>query len=135
MFAQVFSAIGSVLLGFAGGVAAWFLTNFYGRPLTRFFELRDQAHEEIVFTNNLGPMVDPQRLNKGAEVVRRIASRMHAVDGALPQLLRRVLLWRGYNTTAAARGLIGYANSLARPDDRAKLLQTVESALKFKIGD
>jgi hypothetical protein len=71
MLAHFFAAIDSLLLGFAGGVVAWFLTNFYGRPLTRFFELRDQAHEEIVFTNNLSPMVDPQRIEKGAEVLPR----------------------------------------------------------------
>lgn len=30
----------AVLLGLAGGVAAWFASNFYGQSLVLFFELR-----------------------------------------------------------------------------------------------
>src|SRR5437868_11858996 len=36
---------GTAAAGFLGGVAAWFATNFWGRPLARFYELRQQTQE------------------------------------------------------------------------------------------
>jgi len=42
-------ALGSLLAGFLGGAAAWFATNYWGRPISKFLELRLQAQETILF--------------------------------------------------------------------------------------
>jgi hypothetical protein len=48
-----------VLIGLAGGVVAWVATNFYGRSLVLFFELRTLAHEETLFSADLNARSGP----------------------------------------------------------------------------
>ena len=50
-------ALGSLLAGFLGGAVAWFATNYWGRPISKFHELRLQAQETILFHANVGPFL------------------------------------------------------------------------------
>jgi len=50
-------ALGSLLAGFLGGAVARFPTNYWGRPISKFLELRLQAQETILFRANVGPFL------------------------------------------------------------------------------
>src|SRR5215203_2098808 len=50
------SRMTTTLLGFLGGIAAWFVTNFVAQPLLRFFTLRSEAAEALSMHRNVGPL-------------------------------------------------------------------------------
>jgi hypothetical protein len=60
--------LGSLAVGFLGGALAWFATNFWGRPISKFLDLRLQAQETILFHTNVGPYL---RCGSDAESERR----------------------------------------------------------------
>jgi hypothetical protein len=122
----------AVMLGLAGGVIAWFAANFYGRSLVLFFELRALAHEEMLFSADLTPALDPVQYNASAERLRRIAARLKALaETALPAV-KRLWLFSGYNPSAAADLLVRYAYSFD-PGQRRRLRSEVEKALRFAL--
>jgi len=45
--------IASSALGFVGGIAGWFATNYWGRTLLRFWDLRLEAHETMFIYANV----------------------------------------------------------------------------------
>jgi hypothetical protein len=109
-------ALGTAAAGFVGGVAAWFATNFWGRPLARFYELRQQAQETILFHANIGPhLTDAERLPKASDELRRIAAQLGGVSATSPPFILWLLRRRGYDLEAATENLIGLSNTLTEP--------------------
>jgi len=109
-------AVGTVAAGFLGGAAAWFATNFWGRPMAKFFELRLQAQETILFHANIGPyLADEERLPKASDDLRRIAAQIGGITATSPPVILRLLRWRGYDLPAATEHLIGLSNTLTEP--------------------
>jgi hypothetical protein len=108
--------VGTVAAGFFGGAAAWFATNFWGRPIARFFELRQQAQEAILFHANIGPhLADAERLPKASDELRRIAAQLGGITATSPPAILWLLRWRGYDLPAATENLIGLSNTLTEP--------------------
>jgi hypothetical protein len=109
-------AAGTVMAGFLGGAAAWFATNFWGRPVARFLELRQQAQETILFHANIGPyLADAERLPRASDDLRRIAAQIGGIAATSPPAILWLLRRRGYDLPAAAENLIGLSNTLAEP--------------------
>src|SRR5947209_7725666 len=108
--------VGTAAAGFVGGVAAWFATNFWGRPLARFYELRQQAQETILFHANIGPhLADAERLPKASDELRRIAAQLGGITATSPPFILWLLRHRGYDLPAATENLIGLSNTLTEP--------------------
>ena len=108
--------LGNVTAGFVGGAFAWFATNFWGRPIGKFLELRLQAQEAMLFHANIGPyLADAQREPKASEELRRIAAQIGGVSATSSPLVLRLLRWRGYDLPAATERLIGLSNTLTEP--------------------
>jgi hypothetical protein len=107
---------GSLAAGFLGGTLAWFATNFWGRPISRFLDLRLQAQETILFHANVGPyLADAARMPKASEDLRRIAGQIGGITATSSPLILRLLRHRGYDLVAATEYLIGLSNTLSAP--------------------
>jgi len=102
--------------GFVGGVIAWFLTNFWGRPLVRFWDLRQKAHEAIFYYSNLSVANDVARVKQGSARLRRLAARMSALQIAVPKFLAWLLRLRGYDLRGASIWLAALSATLGRQD-------------------
>jgi hypothetical protein len=125
----MWSAIGAVLLGIAG----WIVVSFFGKPFLDFLSLRSQAHEEIIFTGNAGPMnADAPSYEKAVESLRRLGAKVQATNVSAQQPLRWFLSMRGYDLAEAGGNLIGLSNSLALTDgSRAIHVDRIQVALKL----
>ena len=129
----MWSAIASFLLGVVG----WFVTNFFGKPLLDFLNLRSQVHEEIIFTGNVDAMVEHKaNYDKAVESLRRLGAKVQATNVSVSSLpfvpLRWFLSKQGYDLVRAGRGLIGLSNSLASTDDsRAHHINSIQTGLKL----
>jgi hypothetical protein len=108
--------LGSLAAGFLGGALAWFATNFWGRPISKFLDLRLQAQETILFHANIGPyLADADRMPKASEDLRRIAAQIGGITATSSPLILRLLRHRRYDLVAATEHLIGPSNTLSAP--------------------
>jgi hypothetical protein len=108
--------VGNLAAGFVGGAVAWFATNFWGKPISKFLDLRLQAQEIILFHANIGPyLADAERTPKASDDLRRIAAQIGGITATSSPLILWVLQQRGYNLPAATEELIGLSNTLAEP--------------------
>jgi hypothetical protein len=132
----VWPGAGTMTAGFLGGAAAWFATNFWGRPIAKLFELRLQAQETILFRANIGPyLADAERLPKASDELRRIAAKIGGIAATSPPAIRWLLRRRGYDLPAAAENLIGLSNTLAEPygPDRPPHREMTQRALRLPV--
>ena len=110
------SVFGGLLAGFAGGAIAWFATNFWGKPISKFLDLRLQAQETMLIHANIGPyLADAARVPKASEEFRRIAAQIGGITATSSPLILRLLRHRGYDLPGATEHLIGLSNSLQEP--------------------
>ena len=93
----------SVLLGVAG----WFVTSFFAKPLLDFWNLRSQVQEEIIFTANIAPIAaDDSRYRKTVDSLRRLGAKVLAMNITESRLLRRYLSKCKYDLGKAGCRLI-----------------------------
>src|SRR5882724_11901530 len=112
----VYLLLGNLLAGFIGGAFAWFATNFWGRPISKFLELRHQAQEAMLFHANIGPyLADRDREPKAMDDLRRLAAQIGGISATSSRLVLAVLHWRGRDLPAATEHLIGLSNTLMEP--------------------
>ena len=108
--------VANLAAGFVGGAVAWFATNFWGKPISKFLDLRLQAQEAILFHANIGPyLADAERTPKASDDLRRIAAQIGGITATSSPLILWVLRKRGYDLPAATQELIGLSNTLAEP--------------------
>jgi hypothetical protein len=111
-----FIVLANLAAGFVGGAVAWFATNFWGKPISKFLDLRRQAQEAILFHANIGPyLADAERTPKASDDLRRIAAQIDGITATSSPLILWVLRKRGYDLPAATQELIGLSNTLAEP--------------------
>jgi hypothetical protein len=106
----------SSVLGFVGGIFAWFATNYWGRILLRFWDLRLEAHETMYLYANVRP-VDLTRLQEGSTDLRKLGAKIDGLRAVLPSALSWYLRVRRYDLRLAAQGLTGLSNSLGANDE------------------
>jgi hypothetical protein len=71
----------SAIVPFLLGVGGWIAISFFGKPLLDFLSLRSQVHEEIIYTNNVGKMVEHKDdYPKAVESLRRLGARVQAMN-------------------------------------------------------
>src|SRR5438094_323461 len=110
------SIFGGLAAGFVGGAIAWFATNFWGKPISKFLDLRLQAQEAILFHANIGPyLADAERVPRASEDLRRVAAQIGGIMATSSPTVLWVLQRRGYDLATATEHLIGLSNTLADP--------------------
>ena len=111
----------STVLGFIGGVIAWFATNYLGRALLKFWDLRLEAHEAMFLFSDVraDSIRSLGRANEGSLRFRELGAKIEGLRSVLPAPLRWYLHKRSYDLHEGARGLIGLSNALGRDDDSA----------------
>jgi hypothetical protein len=108
--------LANLAAGFVGGAVAWFATNFWGKPISKFLDLRLRAQEAILFHANIGPyLADVERTPKASDDLRRIAAQIGGIAATSSPLILWVLRRRGYDLPAAAQELMALSNTLAEP--------------------
>ncbi len=113
----MWSSIASALLGVAG----WFVTSFFVKPLLDFWTLRSQVLEEVIFTANVAPIAaeDP-RYRMTVDSLRRLGAKVLAMNIAESRLLRSYLSKCKYDLGKAGSGLIRLSGTLAANSDPAR---------------
>ncbi|SRR6266852_5104553 len=108
----------SSVLGFVGGIIAWFATNYWGRSLLRFWDVRLEAHETMYLYANVyaDRPADLARAQEGSANFRKLGAKIDGLRAILPPLLSWYLRVRGYDLRLAAQGLTGLSNSLGVKD-------------------
>jgi hypothetical protein len=136
----MWSAIFAVLFGIVG----WFVASFFARPFLDFLTLRSQVHEEIIFTDNVGPMsAHTADYDKAVDSLRRLGAKMQAMDASvriplaqawLLSLAQAPLRWflsrLGFDLAKAGDNLIGLSNALTAVG-RPLHVDRIEVALKL----
>ncbi len=119
----------SILLGIIG----WFVASFFAKPLLDFLNLRNQVHEEIIYTANIGQTSrDTPAHHKGIEALRRLGAKVDAINHTAWWPLRWFLSKNGYDLPMAFKGLMGLSNSLDKHDEgRAIHKNAVQKGLKL----
>jgi hypothetical protein len=107
----------SSVLGFVGGIFAWFATNYWGRSLLRFWDLRLEAHETMyLYANVYANRPDLARAQEGSAHLRKLGAKIDGLRAVLPPPLPWYLRVRGYDLHLAAEGLTRLSNSLGLND-------------------
>jgi hypothetical protein len=111
----------STVLGFVGGVVGWFATNYWGRELLRFWDLRLEAHEAMFSFANVRAdhPASLVRAGEGSLRFRTISAKVDALRAVLPVPLSWYLQIRSYDLHEGALGLIGLSNALGADDNSA----------------
>ena len=114
----------AMLTALVTAIVTWFGTNYFGRSLLRFWDLRVEAHKAILVSDkalltNVGIDIDSLRV-------------------VMPKLILWYLRKRGYDPHSAAKGLIELSNRLGAGDvsegyDAACLRVHVQNALHLPI--
>lgn len=78
----------STIMGFVGGVGAWFATRFVAAPLADFYAIRTEAAQAFHFyANVLGVEGITGAREQGRVEFRRLAGRLEALDATAVTLL------------------------------------------------
>ena len=111
----------STVLGFVGGVVAWFATNYWGRGLLQFWGLRLEAHEAMFLYANVRAdhPASLARAGEGSLRFRTLGAKIDGLKGILPVPFSWYLQMRSYDLHEGALGLIGLSNALGADDNSA----------------
>ena len=89
----------TILTAFATAIITWFATNYYGRNLLRFWDLRLEAHKAIFVSSQIRSEI-PYVLAKAQDVLSRLYVLGVEID-ALRVVVPKLILWylkkRGYD--------------------------------------
>lgn len=117
------------------GGAGWLATQYVGRQIAQFYELRSDAIEAIYYVANVGEITlegDRDRFNRASDELRRCAARFDALRKNITPITRRYLDFRGYDLGKTVEGLTGLSNGLAKYDFPRFLAQhRVETGLRL----
>jgi len=137
------------ILGAIGAVAAWFLAEFVGRPMRRFFDLRREINRLLVEYGNVfarykdltrdnsitGMSIstpEEVRLATAETELRKFAAEMRAFSNG-EYFANRVVKLLGYDANKIASALIGYSNNIGTYGQmRHDSYQQVEKLLRIK---
>jgi hypothetical protein len=113
-----------VVVGFVGGVASWFLTDLVARPVRRFFQLRREIYECMLYHGNVRGLRDERgdftenftledttRLKEAQSALRQFGTRMLSFAATEPVAAKLIGLLQ-YDPVKAGRSLIGLSNCL-----------------------
>ena len=139
----------SLFIGFIGGVAAWFFTEFVTQPLRRFVDLRREVTRCLVVYGNVGARLkraksgeltrvelsseEDERLVEAQNAFRDLAGSMRGF-AHVDHIARWLVSLRGYKADVIASALIAYSNEImifgegrAQSHDRVQKLLRIRS--------
>jgi len=117
-------------------IAAWFATNYLGRPLLKFIDLRSEAHETIFrYANILSERpASLAHAEDGRAQLRQLGAKIDALRVVLPPPIGWCLSICRYDLRTAAEGLTGLSNSLGTHDsDTVWFRVQAQRALRLPI--
>lgn len=127
----------SLLGGFSGGLVAWFCSNYLGRPLIQFWELRSEAHTFLYYYANMKFDRPPHSRNAedAQNCFRWLGVRVDTLRTSSLRLIMILLGLLGYNLEIAATSLIGLSNTLAsgHEQDTTNFRVQAQQALQLPI--
>ena len=115
----------TTIQGFVGGAIAavitWFVTNYWGRALLRFWDLRLEAHEAMFLYANVRAdhPADLGRAKEGSLLFRTLGAKIDGLRAVLPVPVSSYLQMRGYDLHGGALALIRLSNALGADDNIA----------------
>jgi hypothetical protein len=128
-------ALMSLLLGAAG----WIALEFFGRPVRRFFDLRQECKRQLLLLWDTPEAVSAGEVLYGANdplqepkrVLNELGARLISFDASEP-FAAWFVRWMRFNARKAGGGLMILANELGTlSESRKKNVRFVEEALKF----
>jgi hypothetical protein len=134
----------SILAGFTGGVVSWFVTEFIAHPFRRFFQMKSEIYQCVLFYGNVHAPIDERgkpsekftdddktRLREAQSKLRQLAMEMQSF-AATEYFAARLVVALGYHPMKAGRSLVGYSNSIAvYGDERVQHRENVFAALQL----
>jgi hypothetical protein len=131
--------------GFVGGIVSWFVSAFAAQPIHRFFQMRSEITQCILFYATVravgserGDVTqgftenDAALLKEAQSKLRDLAMQMQSF-GATNCIASTLLRATGFDPMNAGRSLVGYSNSIAvYGDERAQHRKSVFTALRIK---
>jgi hypothetical protein len=148
------STLLALVVGALSAAAAWVATNFVGKPIREFFDLKKQSLEILMACANVPARARPVvrlaadrgvlsgstyttesdgRLEKAEEALRACGNKFHAF--AQTEVLAVFVLRRlGYRPAEAAANFIGLSNSIRQyGSHRDHFRRQIERSLKCRI--
>lgn len=113
--------LGSVALGLLAGGVGWFVANYYGRSLKKFWDLRSDVHRAIAGSAWVRSEV-PYVLAKADESLSRLDSLGIEIDtfiAVMPRTIVRILGWCGCDLHGASKALNALSDTLGRDNTEA----------------
>jgi hypothetical protein len=62
---QLMDSIATILLALFSGALGWFVANFVGKPILRFFELREEIDKQLGFFGNIRSAASVESIPEG----------------------------------------------------------------------
>jgi len=138
----------SLFIGFVGGVAAWFFTEFVTQPLRRFVDLRREVTRCLVVYGNVSARLgraksgeltrldlEPEedaRLVEAQNAFRDLAGKMRGF-AHVDHIASWLVSWRGYKADGIASALIAYSNEITTfGEGRAQSHDRVQKLLRIR---
>jgi hypothetical protein len=133
---------------FVLGVLGWVAVNFVGKPYLEFLTLKKEIHEELIIFWYVHPPADQDHDVYGEEIppeayreamraysdaretIRRLGSKLSALNVSLTRPLSYWLSWRGYKVQDAANGLLRLSTEFDYAD-RTLLCDSIERFLRL----
>lgn len=129
---DLFIPLGSLIMGIIG----WFAANYYGSPLLKVRELRENVHKAIFLYENVEWNSPRSLVAEGRSRLRDLAAQTDAISRTLPYLLSVYLRKiRRYDLESAANELTRLSYKLGGDDDGATVCSRVQAqeALRLRI--
>jgi hypothetical protein len=124
--------------GFCGGVAAWFVTNFFGGPVLEFRKLRSEAQRFLYYYANISfERPPPSRdVEEARKCFRSLGARLDALLASSPRPILFGFRLRKYDLKIAANGLTGLSNSLTpEREEQARCFRVqAQRALRLPVA-
>jgi len=129
------NVIGTIIAGAIG----WWLVHYVSAPVLSLRRLRQEIHEELFFTKNVGwihangkiAVSEKDQYDRAVLELRRLAARMSALGATWPRYLNYYLWILHLDLDSAIKGLTGLSNGLAEPAFHAQFVAQIEKALSL----
>jgi hypothetical protein len=102
----------TLIVGLLAGAIGWWITNFFLRPVQRIEELRQRAHEELIFYANIGKGSPDVDRDTARLALRRVAAGLMASAESASRVIRWWIGRQGWNLPEAGKHLLATANTL-----------------------
>ena len=124
----------TVLATLAVATLGWVALLIIGQPIIRFFELRQDTREQMLYFANIPVPKEGAEINNRFEeahdALRRLGAKMLAFSET--KIAAPIVHRFGYDPASAGRGLIGLSNTLPTyGPERAGWRRQIEQALKL----